>query len=141
MREEMTMSNQNPTDAFAFQPLPMFAGAMQKSAYAFWKAQKDILDEMQAFAEGWFERRHIGVQAAQEACKRMCEAKTPIEWFQEYQVWANGSFQRLMADGLVVQQTMKNISDEMGPTLVPAINKEQSDATVAAAKTRRRVEV
>ena len=54
-----------------FQPMSMLTGAMQKNAHTFWNTQTEILDGMQAFAEGWFQRRHTGTQAAQEACERM----------------------------------------------------------------------
>jgi hypothetical protein len=101
-----------------------------------WKTQGSILDGMQDFAEGWFQRRHVGVQAAHEACKRMCGANTPIEWFHEYQMWIGGAFQRLMADSLVLQQGLKKITDKVSPTLVPTINREQGDVTEVADKGR-----
>jgi hypothetical protein len=118
----------------------MFMGPMQKSASTFWKTQLGILDGMQAFAEGWFQRRHIGTQAAQESCERMCNAKTPIEWFQEYQKWSTGALQRLMADGMALQQDIKDIADRAGPSLVPSLTKEQGEAAPAATKSRVRTE-
>jgi hypothetical protein len=132
------MNNQDRTEQWQamFQVLPMFAGTMQKNANEFWKTQGSILDGMQDFAEGWFQRRHVGVQAAHEACKRMCGANTPIEWFHEYQMWIGGAFQRLMADSLVLQHGLKKITDKVSPTLVPTINREQGDVTEVADKGR-----
>jgi hypothetical protein len=136
------MTDQNETENWLaiFQPLSTFTGTMQRNARKFWNTQAEILNSMQAYADGWFQRRHIGVQAAQEACERMCAAKTPIEWFQEYQQWGNGVFQRLMADGMVLQQVMQKIAEEVTPALVPAISKEQPDASAATGKKRERVE-
>ena len=44
----------------------------------FWARQTATLDAMQAFADGWFERRYAGTRAAMEASMRMCSAETPM---------------------------------------------------------------
>ena len=134
------MSDQHEAEKWQtlLQSISMPTDAMRKNAHVFWNTQADILNGMQAFAEGWFQRRHIGAQAAQEACERMCEAKTPIEWFREYHMWSMGAFQRLVADGMVFQQEMKKISDSVSPSLVPSFGKEQSEATPTAAGSRAR---
>jgi hypothetical protein len=127
------MTDQNASEKWQamFQPISMFAGTMPKNVRTFWNIQAEVLDGMQALSESWFQRRHIGTQAAQETCERMCEAQTPIEWFREYNMWSIGAFQRLMADGLALQQGMKRISDGASPSLVPSIGKEQSEAATA----------
>ena len=132
------MADQNEVEKWQklFQAISMPAGAMRNNAHTYWSAQADILNEMHAFTEGWFQRRHIGTQAAQEACERMCEAKTPMEWMREYHLWSMGALQRLMADGLAFQQEIKRIADEVGPSLVPSLEKEQGE-TVSAPPTRR----
>jgi hypothetical protein len=138
--EEFTMTDQNAKQWQAmFQPISMFMGASQKNAHTFWDMQAEFLNGMQTFAEGWFQRRHIGTQAAQEACERMCQAKTPIEWFHEYQTWSTGAFQRLMADGFVLQKGLKKIADEVSPSLAPS-QKEQSETVPTATKSRARAE-
>ena len=140
--EEFTMVEQNAAEKWQamFQPMSMLTGAMQKNAHTFWNTQAEILDGMQALAEGWFQRRHIGTQAAQEACARMCEVKTPIEWVHEYQIWSTGAFQRLMADGVAFQQDMKKIADGVSPSLVPSLGKDQSEAASTGIRSRARAE-
>ena len=130
------MADQNEVEKWQklFQTISMPAGAMRNNAHTYWSAQADVLNEMHAFTEGWFQRRHIG--AAQEACERMCEVKTPMEWMREYHLWSRGALQRLEADGLAFQQEIKRIADEVGPSLVPSLEKEQGE-TVSAPPTRR----
>ena len=122
---------------FSLLPFSLFMGSMQRSAHMYWKAQAQVLDDMHTLAEGWFQRRHAGVRAAQEACERMCEAKTPGEWHQACQTWSSGAMQRLMADGMVFQEGMKKIADET-TSLVPEIAKEQGEVVAAAARNRTR---
>ena len=133
------MTDQSSTEQWQAMSQPFFhlAGSMQKNAHMFWKLQADILEGMQAFAEGWFQRRHIGVQAAQQACERMCEAQTPIEWFQACQTWSTGACQRLMADGMVFQEGMRKIADET-TSLVPEIAKEKGEAVSERTRGRTR---
>jgi hypothetical protein len=56
------MSVQDKTDRWQaiFQPVSLFAGTVQENARRFWAGQTDVLNEMQAFSEGWFERRNAG---------------------------------------------------------------------------------
>ena len=136
------MVDQNTAEKWQamLQPMSMLTGAMQKNAHTFWNNQVEILDGMQAFAEGWFQRRHIGTQAAMEACERMCEAKTPVEWIHEYQAWSTGAFQRLTADGLAFQQDIKKVAGGVSPSLVPSLGKDQSEAASTATRNRVRAE-
>lgn len=136
------MTDQNPNEQWQamFQPASMMMGTWQKNAHAFWKTQVEILDGMQAFAEGWFQRRHLGTQAADEACERLCAAKTPVEWFHEYQSWCSGACQRLMADGLSFQDGMKKAVEGVSPSVVPSFGAEQHEVKPAASKVRVRAE-
>jgi hypothetical protein len=77
--------------------------AFERHASEFWASQDKILDNMQEVAAGWFERRHTGTQAALEAARRMCQAPTPAQLFLEYQAWAMGAFERMMADAVACQ--------------------------------------
>jgi hypothetical protein len=45
----------------AFLPLPEILASSKENARRFWESQERILDNMQAFANGWFERRHMGL--------------------------------------------------------------------------------
>lgn len=123
-----------------FQPGLMPAEAMQRNAHAFWSAQAEILNNMKALTDGWYQRRHIGAQAAEECCERMCQAKTPLDWVREYQMWSLGAFQRLMADGLALQQGIKKLSDEVGPSIIPAHEQETGAAARVATKSRKPAE-
>jgi hypothetical protein len=83
-----------------------FAEPMQRNASAFWGNQDKILDDLQDFANGWFERRHLGTQAALEASERMAKAESPAAFLREYQEWANGALQRVAADCTACHQMM-----------------------------------
>ena len=136
------MTDQSVNDQWqsTLQSASMMLGMWQKNAHVFWKTQAEVLDGMQAFAEGWFERRHLGTQAADEACERMCAAKTPGEWFHEYQTWCAGVYQRLMADGFRFQDGLRKAAEGVSPSVVPSFGKEQGEARPAASKARVRAE-
>lgn len=125
------MAEQNPNmqSPMNSQALIATMGNLQKSAQSFWKGQAHALEAMQNFAEDWFQRRHAGVQAAHGACERMCAAKSPLECFQAYQIWSIGAFQRLLADGMQLQQSLKLAASEFTPSLVPDIAKQDTAAT------------
>jgi len=114
--------------------------AMQRNAHAFWEQQAKVLDNMQVFANGWFERRHAGIKAALEASERLCSASTPIECLGEYQKWMGGVFERLTADGLACQHELRTVTEGLGPSLVPLLTKERNDAVPTSTKSRVRAE-
>lgn len=105
---------------------------MRKNACAFWENQDKILDAMQTFADGWFERRHAGTHAALEAAQRMCKAGTPVDLVREYQEWANGALQRVMADGLACQQQFMAVAGAARQPLA-ASDEKDSEAPQAEA--------
>jgi hypothetical protein len=78
--------------------------ALQDNVRCFWNIQGKLLDIMENFADGWFERRHVGTHAALEAAQRMYNARTGVDLAREYQEWVSGAFQRVMADGFACQQ-------------------------------------
>jgi hypothetical protein len=78
--------------------------ALGDNVRRFWDIQNELLDGMEKFASGWFERRHVGTRAALEAAQRMCKAQTPVDLVREYQTWIGGAYQRVMADGYACQQ-------------------------------------
>jgi hypothetical protein len=53
-----------------------------------------------------------------EAAERICKAETPIDLLREYQEWASGAFQRVIADGLACQQQAMEIVAASGQPLV-----------------------
>jgi hypothetical protein len=102
-----------------FLPTREMSETLGSNACSFWQNQDRILDAMQAFAGGWFERRHAGTQAALEAAQRMCKAGTPVDLAREYQEWASGAMQRLVADGLACQQECMAVIGAVAPLLPP----------------------
>jgi hypothetical protein len=80
------------------------SAALEDNVRRFWDTQDKLLDNMAKFANGWFERRHIGTHAAHEAAQRMCTAQTPEDLGREYQEWVTGAFQRVTDDRLACQQ-------------------------------------
>jgi hypothetical protein len=112
------------------------SGVMQKNARIFWEGQDGFLDEMQAFWNGWFERRHAGTRAALEASERMLKASTPTEWLGEYQRWLTGSFERIMADAAACQKELRNVGEGLRASLVPST--DQDDNVVVQEKAKKR---
>ena len=74
------------------------------SSEQFWRNQDRALDCMEDLARGWFERRHAGTRAAQNAAAGMFSAEQPLDALQTYQQWLNGAFGRLMEDCVAAQQ-------------------------------------
>ena len=105
------------------QPMAPSAESASSRALDFWHGQQKVLDSMQAFAGGWFDRRHTGTRAALEAAQRMCAAKTPLDAVREYQEWASGSMQRMAADSLALQRQMMEITEALiaAPAVPPAM--------------------
>ena len=92
--------------------------AFERHARAFWTVEDNVLDSMQDVVAGWFERRHTGTQAALEAAQRMCRAATPAELLREYQAWAMGAFERVMADAVAAHGCGVAMSQLMARPLV-----------------------
>lgn len=111
---------------------PQLSETVRKNACSFWDNQDKVLDAMQAFSDGWFERRHAGTHAALEAAQRMCKAGTPVDLVLEYQEWASGALQRVMTDGLACQQQFMAIAVAPRHPLAASVKKD-SEAPQAEA--------
>jgi hypothetical protein len=70
----------------------------------FWENQETALAGLREFADGWFARRHKGMQAALEAAKHMGDAKTPSDILREYQTWLTREAELIAEDGKAYQQ-------------------------------------
>jgi Phasin protein len=70
----------------------------------FWKNQETALEGLKEFADGWFARRHKGMQAALEAAQHMVDAESPSDIFQEYQNFFRREMELLAEDGKAYQQ-------------------------------------
>lgn len=124
-----------------FLPTSEMADTLRKNACSYWDNQDKILDAMQTFADGWFERRHAGTHAALESAQRMCKAQTPVDLVREYQDWASGAFQRLMADGLACQQQCTAVVGAVAPPLAPLGSANQAETPQAESRATARAKV
>lgn len=102
------MTKQGVTDALSnfqsmLQPTAQTRETMRDTVSGLWSNQDKILDSMEQFTNGWFERRHAGTRAALAAAQRICDMKTPIDMMREYQTWAMGSLGRIVADSFAFQ--------------------------------------
>jgi hypothetical protein len=70
----------------------------------FWENQETALAGLREFADGWFARRHKGMQAALEAAKHMGDAQTPSDILREYQNWLTREAELIAEDGKAFQQ-------------------------------------
>lgn len=109
------MKSANPIDQLNIMqhlllPASGMSDAMRKSTFCFWQNQDKVVDAMQRFANGWFERRHTGARAALEAAEHICKAETPVEVLRGYQDWASGTIRRVMADGVACQQQLITVT-------------------------------
>ncbi len=92
----------------------MFAplrAALGENSVNYWRNQDKILDGMQEFARGWFERRHEATKTALDAARCSCEANSPAEVVQEFQAWMMGAMQRVAADGLACQKYLMAMAE------------------------------
>jgi hypothetical protein len=87
-------------------PGPQARELTRQSARSHWDGQQRILNSLEDFANGWFERRETGVRAAAEAAYEMCGAPTFVEVFATWQKWAAGAAERLATDGMAWQQCL-----------------------------------
>ena len=70
----------------------------------FWENQETALEDLKEFADGWFARRHEGMQAALEAAKHIGDAQTPSDVLREYQNWLTREAELIAEDGKAYQQ-------------------------------------
>ena len=70
----------------------------------FWENQETALEGLKQFADGWFARRHKGMEVALEAVKRLGDADTPSDILREYQNWLTREMELLAEDGKACQQ-------------------------------------
>jgi hypothetical protein len=110
--------------------------AMRQAAETFWNGQEQILHAMEEYATGWFERRHVGVDAALNASQQMIDGATPVEAVREYQKWAFRSVERIIDDGLSCQKHLLSMGGLLAPPLSPF--GERTETESASEEPRRR---
>ena len=127
------MKNTDMTEQWAvmqkmFLPTSAISAPLRENAHRFWESQEKVLDNMQALANSWFERRHTGAHKAREAAERMCGTETFADLIQVYQDWAGGAFERIMADGLSCQQQIMAAAGALAsPPLAPSTTEKEGE--------------
>ena len=117
-----------------FLPTPEIAATFRENTRRFWENQGRVLDSMQALTNGWFERRRTGTHSAREAAERMCGTKTYFDLMQEYQAWASGAFERIMADQ---EQIMAATTSALGsPPLTPSASEKEPEQPARPARSK-----
>lgn len=112
-----------------FQTFASLRATIGENWVRFWLSQDKIIDGMQEFAAGWFERRHQATLTALEAAQRSCEANSPAEVMQEFQTWAMGSLQRIAEDGRACQRHFASLAELPAQ---PAAGQTESSARAPA---------
>ena len=70
----------------------------------FWENQETAIEGLKEFADGWFARRHKGMQVALEAAQHIGDADTPSDILREYQNWLSREMELVAEDGKAFQQ-------------------------------------
>jgi hypothetical protein len=121
-----------------FLPTPAISASLIENARSFWETQDKLLNNMQAVANAWFNRRHVGTEAAREAAERMCTTYTFVDFGQAYQHWARGAFERVIED--CQQQITAASSALASPPLTPSVAEKETEParseTRAAARSK-----
>jgi hypothetical protein len=119
----------------AFLPTSVIPATFGENARNFWEVQDKILDNMQAFSNGWFERRHTGTHSACEAAERMCVTNTMVDLVQAYQDWTRGVYERMMADGIACQQQIIAATGALAsPPLAPSASEKAAEPAQSQTK-------
>jgi hypothetical protein len=100
----------------------------RQSARTHWDGQQRILDSLEDFANGWFDRRGAGVRAATEAAQEMCGAPSLAQIFGAWQRWAAGATERLAADGMAWQQCLAVCGQHLTPSVPREIEESKAHA-------------
>ncbi|CUH49212.1 phasin family protein [Ruegeria atlantica] len=99
----------------------------------FWDAQEKFLEETEAFAQHWFERRHEAVRTALQAARNVSSANPsdPSKAFQSMAEWQRHSAERLVADAQEWFETVSRCASYVAETEVEAVEKTVDDVAAA----------
>jgi len=93
----------------------------------FWENQETALEGLKEFADGWFARRHKGMQAALETAKHIGDAETPSDILREYQNWVTREMELLAEDGKAYQQQVLRAGVQLnGPPEAPQADERRT---------------
>ncbi|WP_091139910.1 hypothetical protein [Microvirga guangxiensis] len=97
-----------------FLPASSISEGMRKNVCCFWENQDKVLDAMQAFANGWFERRHTGTRAALgTALRSACARRNRLSICCAS-----------MADGLACQRRFMTVARVLGQPAAASVEQE-----------------
>ncbi|WP_170422407.1 phasin family protein [Ruegeria arenilitoris] len=99
----------------------------------FWDAQEKMLEETEAFAQHWFERRHEAVRTALKAARNVSSANPsdPSKALQSMADWQRHSAERLVADAQEWFETVARCAAYVAETEAEAVEKTVDDVTAA----------
>ncbi len=137
MSTKKSHSNMPTTLADVLKQLkPPVAGGQVFSAQIeqFWDAQEKILEETEAFAQHWFERRHEAVRTALKTARNASSANAadPTQAFQNMANWQRHSAERLVADAQEWYETVARCASYMAETEIAAVEKTVDDVAETA---------
>jgi hypothetical protein len=114
MSEKMTMS-ENATLFPNILPPAAALKAYTPIVVKFWESQETALEALKEFADGWFARRHEGMQAALEAAQHIGDAETPSDILREYQDLLKREMELFAEDGKAYQQQVLRAGAHLSP--------------------------
>ncbi len=99
----------------------------------FWDAQEKMLEETEAFAQHWFERRHEAVRTALQAARKVSSANPsdPPKALQTITEWQRHSAERLVADAQEWFETVARCASYVAETEAEAVEKTVDDVVAA----------
>ena len=110
----------------------------------FWENQETALAGLKEFADGWFARRHKGMQAAVEAAQHISNAETPSDILREYQNWLTREMEVLAEDGKAYQQQVlragSQLREQLGSAAHPSTRPQGQEVPSAAVEPSARPE-
>ena len=134
--EDVDLTEQWRSMQRMFLPTSAISASLKENARNFWEIQDKLLNNMQAVANGWFNRRHVGTNAAREAAERMCTTDTLVDFGQAYQNWARGAFERVIED---CQHQVTAVSDALAsPPLAPSVGEKETEPARSETRTPAR---
>ncbi len=99
----------------------------------FWDAQEKLLEETEAFAQHWFERRREAVRTALQAARNVScgNSSDPSKALQSMAEWQRHSVERLVADAQEWFETVSRCASYVAETEAEAVEKTVDDVVAA----------
>ncbi len=107
----------------------------------FWNAQEKMLDEAEAFARHWFERRHEASRTALETARTATSAERadPSAALQAMTDWQRHSVERMVEDAREWFDMMSRCANYVSETETEAVEEALDEASKLAKKATKSV--